>query len=405
MPPESQTESTSWGDLLRGTDGVICWIVILATALHATQILVIAIIMPTVVADIGGAAYYTWPTMLYTIGAIVGAACVGPLWASLGRRNGFAASAAVFLIGSVGCALAPDITVLNAARMVQGFAGGLLNGGGLALISARFSPARRKRALALTQAVWMFAQLSGPVIGGAFAEIGWWRGTFWVMFPLVAVFIALVYLKLPDDPGDGYPPEVEALCARKNGGEDLVGFGGCEDEKDVRGRLFESFQERVEGALREHVDLVEDVDFLLRTLRRNTDGVPELTDVVYAVVARGINFDDVHRAASLECLARFAHAAGLGVFALLKRRRAIDGLGEDPRCRCFSYAARATEEIGVRQPVQPDGVAQRLRHMCLPHHLPKRLRAVFARRNEVAALCFGGVPAGVGWAVGEERGG
>lgn len=202
MPPESQTESTSWGDLLRGTDGVICWIVILATALHATQILVIAIIMPTVVADIGGAAYYTWPTMLYTIGAIVGAACVGPLWASLGRRNGFAASAAVFLIGSVGCALAPDITVLNAARMVQGFAGGLLNGGGLALISARFSPARRKRALALTQAVWMFAQLSGPVIGGAFAEIGWWRGTFWVMFPLVAVFIALVYLKLPDDPGD-----------------------------------------------------------------------------------------------------------------------------------------------------------------------------------------------------------
>ena len=56
MSPESQTESTSWGDLLRGSDGVVCWLVILATALHALQILVIAIIMPTVVADIGGAA-------------------------------------------------------------------------------------------------------------------------------------------------------------------------------------------------------------------------------------------------------------------------------------------------------------------------------------------------------------
>jgi MFS family permease len=201
-PPEQKTESGSWGDLLRGADGVVCWLVILATALHAIQILVIAIIMPTVVADIGGAAYYTWPTMLYTIGAIIGAACVGPVWASLGRRNGIALSAAVFLIGTVGCALAPDIAILNAARMVQGFGGGLLNGAGLALIIAGFAAPRRKRALALTQAVWMIAQLSGPVLGGAFAEIGWWRGTFWVMLPLGALFIALVYLKLPHDPGD-----------------------------------------------------------------------------------------------------------------------------------------------------------------------------------------------------------
>ncbi|MCZ6812441.1 MAG: MFS transporter [Alphaproteobacteria bacterium] len=205
MSPESQTESTSWGDLLRGTDGVICWLVILATALHALQILVIAIIMPTVVADIGGAAYYTWPAMLYTIGAIVGAACVGPLWAAAGRRNGFAASAAVFLIGSVGCALAPDMAILNIARMVQGFAGGLLNGGGLALISVVFGAARRKRVLALTQGVWMVAQLMGPVVGGAFAEIGWWRGSFWVMPPLAALFITLVYLKLPAGPGEGGP--------------------------------------------------------------------------------------------------------------------------------------------------------------------------------------------------------
>jgi len=203
MASEPRTESTSWGDLLRGTDGLYCWIVILATALHALQILVIAIIMPTVVADIGGAAYYTWPAMLYTIGAIAGAACVGPIWAALGQRHGFAASAAVFLIGSVGCALAPDMATLNVARTVQGFAGGLLNGGGLALVSVAFSAARRKRALALTQAVWMIAQLSGPVVGGAFAEIGWWRGSFWVMPPLAGVFIALVYLKLPGGLGEG----------------------------------------------------------------------------------------------------------------------------------------------------------------------------------------------------------
>jgi hypothetical protein len=35
--------------------------------MQATQMLVI--IMPTIVADIGGAAYYTWAAMLYTIGS------------------------------------------------------------------------------------------------------------------------------------------------------------------------------------------------------------------------------------------------------------------------------------------------------------------------------------------------
>jgi MFS family permease len=203
MSSEPQTESTSWGALLRGADSIYIWLVILATSLHALQILVIAIIMPTVVTDIGGAAYYTWPAMLYTIGAIIGAACVGPLWAALGRCHGFGVSGALFLIGTVGCALAPDMATLNIARTMQGVAGGLLNGGGLALISGAFDQSRRKRALALTQGVWMVAQLSGPVVGGAFAEIGWWRGSFWVMLPLAVLFIVLLYLKMPTDPDHG----------------------------------------------------------------------------------------------------------------------------------------------------------------------------------------------------------
>jgi hypothetical protein len=43
-------------------------------AMNATQMLVIAIIMPTIVRDVGGASFYTWAAMLYTIGSIVGTA-------------------------------------------------------------------------------------------------------------------------------------------------------------------------------------------------------------------------------------------------------------------------------------------------------------------------------------------
>jgi predicted MFS family arabinose efflux permease len=35
------------------------------------------------------------------------------------------------------------------------------------------------------------------VVGGAFAQVGWWRGSFWVTVPLVLCFAALIRLKLP----------------------------------------------------------------------------------------------------------------------------------------------------------------------------------------------------------------
>ncbi|TMJ60199.1 MAG: MFS transporter [Alphaproteobacteria bacterium] len=84
----------------------------------------IAIIMPTIVADIGGAAYYTWAAMLYTIGSIVGGASTGIVWGRLGARRGYAMGAGIFALGTVACALAPDIGTLIAARTVQGWAGG-----------------------------------------------------------------------------------------------------------------------------------------------------------------------------------------------------------------------------------------------------------------------------------------
>lgn len=187
-----------WADLFREGRGVFSVLVILGVALHALQILIIAIIMPTVVTDIGGASYYTWPAMLYTVGSIIGAASVGPVWAALGPRRGYVLSAAAFLVGTVGCAIAPDMAVLIGARGIQGLAGGLVVGGGMALVSGLFSEAQRTRILAMYQGTWMVAQLLGPAVGGAFAEIGWWRGSFWTMVPIILGFAAVAWIKLPD---------------------------------------------------------------------------------------------------------------------------------------------------------------------------------------------------------------
>src|SRR2546429_3096409 len=88
----------SWGEIFRDGRGLYSALVIGGIAMQATQMLVIAIIMPTIVADIGGAAYYTRAAMLYTIGAIVGASSTGGVWSRFGPRRGYALRAGVFSV-------------------------------------------------------------------------------------------------------------------------------------------------------------------------------------------------------------------------------------------------------------------------------------------------------------------
>ena len=84
--------------------------------MNATQMLVIAIIMPTIVRDIGGASFYTWAAMLYTIGAIVGGASTGMVWSRLGARRAYTLGAGVFALGTVCCAARPNAAALPQCR-------------------------------------------------------------------------------------------------------------------------------------------------------------------------------------------------------------------------------------------------------------------------------------------------
>ena len=204
---EAAKPKTTWKDLFRDGRGLYSLLVILGTMLHALQMLVMAIIMPTVVADIGGAAYYTWASMLYMIGAIVGAAAVAPVWTALGgARRGYAASAIAFLLGTLGCALAPDMAYLNITRTVQGLAGGLVAGGNMALVGGLFASNLRTRILAIHQATFTASHLLGPLAGGVFASLGWWRGSFWALIPFTVLFAALAWLKIPDQLGNEVLP-------------------------------------------------------------------------------------------------------------------------------------------------------------------------------------------------------
>ena len=66
--------SPGWGALLRGSNGALCIALAGGVMLHAVNVYVTITILPSVVDDIGGAAYYAWNTTLFILASIVGSA-------------------------------------------------------------------------------------------------------------------------------------------------------------------------------------------------------------------------------------------------------------------------------------------------------------------------------------------
>ena len=73
----------------------------------------------------------------------------------------------------------------------------------------------------------------------------------------------------------------------------LAHLGGGEDELHVPRRLLQRLQERVEGALGEHVHLVDEVDLVARHHRLVARALDDLADVVDAGVGGGVHLQHV----------------------------------------------------------------------------------------------------------------
>lgn len=199
----------SWADLFRDGRGLYTTILNLGIGLHALDIFIINTVMPSVVEDIGGHAYYTWPTMIYMVGSIMGAACGFHMRASLGQRRGYVWGGIVMLVGTIGCALPPDMAALLIARFVKGLGGGFIMSQTMMLIRGLYPPFIRTRMLGTITSTWSIAAIIGPAIGGIFAEFEWWRGAFWTTVPFGVLFIWMVWRYVPvaeaTDPGRRLP--------------------------------------------------------------------------------------------------------------------------------------------------------------------------------------------------------
>lgn len=132
------------------------------------------------------------------IGFAVGQLVVGPLSDKVGRRVPLIAVTALHVLASVGAAVAPDLLLLGATRVVMGIgaaAGGVV---AMAIVRDLFGGKRLVVMLSRLSLVSGVAPVVAPLIGSALLDVMHWRGLFIVLAAYGAVMLISALLFVPE---------------------------------------------------------------------------------------------------------------------------------------------------------------------------------------------------------------
>ncbi len=142
-----------------------------------------------------------WTISAYTLTFAVFLLTGSTLGDRFGRRRLFSFGLSLFTAASVLSALAPNISVLVAARAVQGIGGAIVVPLTLTILSAAVRPERRGLAIGGWSALAGLAVALGPVIGGAVVEGASWQWIFWLNVPIGLAIIPLSRFWLTESRG------------------------------------------------------------------------------------------------------------------------------------------------------------------------------------------------------------
>jgi len=166
---------------------------------------IVNVALPSIGAGLGaGENALQWIVSGYalTLGLLLVPA--GRLGDARGRRPAFMTGIALFVVASAACGLAPTTLVLVLARLLQGFAGGLITPQVSGLIQELFRGAERGKAFGWFGTTIGVSTAVGPLLGGAiiavFGTEHGWRYVFFVNLPVGIAALVLAKRYVPHTP-------------------------------------------------------------------------------------------------------------------------------------------------------------------------------------------------------------
>jgi DHA2 family multidrug resistance protein len=178
----------------------IAGVCVLAAVMAILDTTVVSVAQRTFIRDFDSTqAVVAWTLTGYTLAL----ATVIPLtgWAAdrFGTKRLFLGSVTFFTLGSLLCAMAPNITLLIAFRVVQGLGGGMLMPLTFTILTREAGPKRLGRLMAVLGIPMLLGPIGGPILGGWLIDSYSWEWIFRINLPIGVLAIVLAAVIFPKD--------------------------------------------------------------------------------------------------------------------------------------------------------------------------------------------------------------
>ena len=206
---EEQSQNSAYPN-----EGWILTATILASSMAFIDGSALNVALPAMQASLGASgADLLWIINAYLLMLAALILVGGSLGDRLGRKKIFMIGIAIFGVASLASGLAPSVSWIIGARIVQGIGGALMIPGSLSIITATIAPKRRGRAIGTWSAASTLVTVIGPVLGGTLSDLGFWRGVFLINLPLAVLALAVLATKVPETRDESITGPVDVLGA------------------------------------------------------------------------------------------------------------------------------------------------------------------------------------------------
>jgi len=172
---------------LRSERGPILLALMLTTFLIAIDSTILGTAVPTIVRELGGFDQFPWLFSVYLLAQAASVPIFAKLSDTFGRKPIMYAGIALFLIGSILCAVSWNMTALIVFRAVQGLGAGAITPTSMTIAGDIYTVRERAKAQAYLASVWAISSVAGPTLGGLLSQYASWRWIFWVNVPLCLI--------------------------------------------------------------------------------------------------------------------------------------------------------------------------------------------------------------------------
>lgn len=183
---------------LRSERGPVLLAIMIATAVIAANTIMVATTVPTIVADLGGLAQFSWLFSGFLFAQAAATPFFSPWADRIGRKPIIIGGLTAFLLASLAAGFAWDMTSLIVFRVLQGLAAGAVQPMTFTIVGDLYSVAERARVQGYISSVWAVSSVAGPTAAGLLVQFVDWRWVFWLNVPLCLLAIVVLARRYRD---------------------------------------------------------------------------------------------------------------------------------------------------------------------------------------------------------------